>query len=96
MKKFKIEIIDNQILKFKEVTLFEFKKKNIFSKSRFHFVWSNRIGYNYRSRSVKNIEDIDKEIQEQFKIMLRDNSNDDFEVHEIIVKNHNQDGKTDN
>lgn len=97
MKKFKIEIVDNQIFRFKEVALFEFKKKNIFSKARFHFVWSNKIGYNYKSRSVKNIEDIDNEIQEQFKIMLKNNANDaDFEIHEITIKSYKPDGKTDN
>ena len=78
MKRFKIEIIDNQIEKFKEISLFEFRNKHFFSKPLFHLEYSHIIGYNYKN--------IDKDIKEELSHMLEDNKGT-FEIHEITIKN---------
>lgn len=85
MKQFKIEITDNQIENFKGITLFEFRKKYFFSRPRFHLVNSRIISNDLRNPWIKYPHDIDQEIKNELKYILK-HIEGTFEIHEILVK----------
>lgn len=70
--KYRVEVIDDEVVKQKTLALYIFKKKNFFSKPDYHWHYSHQTGYNYRNHYLKSKEDIDKDFEDELMQMIED------------------------
>jgi len=85
--KYKLEIINNEITNCTHIELYEFKKKNIFSREKYHIISRQIVGHKWRSPQVRNMEElIEKEINPNINNILKQEG--EFEIHRTKITNY--------